>query len=206
MPPRKQRRFEERTSIQQVSRSVCLLQLTLDYNSLSLNCHLSFPPSCHFPVQSHVNPEKTVSFFHVRWDDSNAGVGQEPYPTVAESCGDGEVYDTDYCLCDTVVTDTMPYDALPTRAEVLELRVGAFDPSMFTGNEAYTLVGDEVTEPDGVTVYKKNGMDDYTTETIFRIKDEFSNEYIYLKNIMSIVTACGTFHFRNRKVRVSIVL
>jgi len=84
----------------------------------------------------------------------------------------------------------MPFDALPTRAEVLELRVGAFDPSMFIGDEAYTLVGDEV--PNGVTVYKKNGMDDYTTETVFRIKDEFSSEYIYLKNIMSVVTACGS--------------
>ena len=164
--------------------------------------YLSFPLH-RLPVQSHVNPEKTVSYFHVQWDDTNTGVGQEPYPTVSESCGDGVVYDTDYCLCDTSVTETMPYDALPTRAEVLELTIGAFDPSMFTGDEAYTLVGNEV--PDGVTVYKKNGMDDYTTETVFRVKDEFSNEYIYLKNIMSVVMACGSFHFRNSPTFFDIV-
>ena len=128
-----------------------------------------------------------------------------PYPAVAETCGDGVVYETDYCLCDTVVTETMPYDGLPTRAEVLVLTVGAFNPSMFTGDQAYTMVGDEVTDPDGVTVYKKIGMDDYTTETVFRVKDEYSNEYIYLKNIMSVVSACGSFHFRNSPTFYDIV-
>ena len=148
-------------------------------------------------VQSHVNADETVSYFHVQWNDANDCGGVTPYPSVKEnSCGDGEVYDNDFCLCDTVVTETAPYSALPTRDEVLKLTIGAYDPAIFAD---YIVVGSETTDPDGVTVYKKDlpMVADYTTETIFRVKDEFSNEYIFLKNIHSEVSVCGSFKFRN---------
>lgn len=110
------------------------------------------------------------------------------------SCGEGEVYDDDFCLCDTTVIETAPYSALPTRDQVLKLTIGAFDPAIFAD---YIVAVSETT--DGVTVYKKIPMvDDYTTETIFRVKDEFSNDYIFLKNIHSEVSVCGSsFQFRN---------
>ena len=102
-----------------------------------------------------------------------------------------------FCLCSTTLTETAAYFGLPTRAQVLDLQVGAWDPNIFDENE-YTVVGAESSDPEDVTVYKRLNEADYSTETIFRVvKDDFTGDYIYLKNILSQVTVCnGAFSFR----------
>ena len=157
----------------------------------------------YYPVvQSHVNAEKTVSFFHVHWDTSSTLVGKLAYPSVVDNgCDGGIVYQDNFCLCNTTVEETAAYSAKPTRAQVLTLKVGAFDPLAMFDADVYTLVGTELSGQDDVTVYKKSSdTADYSTDTIFRVfKDDSSGDYIFLKNIVSIVKVCNQdlFSFRN---------
>ena len=151
-------------------------------------------------VQSHVNAEKTVSYFHVHWDTSSTAVGKLAYPSVVDNgCDGGIVYENDFCLCDSTVQEDTAFTTKPTRAEVLTLKVGAHDPAMFDAG-VYTLVGSELSGTDDVTVYKKSSEADYSPDTIFRVfKDDSSGDYIFLKNIVSIVKVCNQdlFSFRN---------
>ena len=125
-----------------------------------------------------------------------------PYPNfAANSCDGGQSITTaegDFCLCNTTLNETVAYSELPTRAQVLNLQVGAWDPSMFDENE-YTLVGPELSGSEDVTVYKRLNEADYSTETVFRVvKDDFTGDFIFLKNIVSQVIVCdGAFSFRN---------
>jgi len=146
-------------------------------------------------VQSHVNAEKTVSYFHVPWDNTNVLVGHLEYPSIAENSCDGGSIDGEYCLCNITLEETTVFTSLPTREEVLaKLHVGAFDPSIYE-NEVYTVVT-ETNDSKGVSVYSKGSIH-YSSETIFRIKDEYSNAFAFYKNIRSIVKVCdGTFSFR----------
>ena len=155
-------------------------------------------------VQSHVNDNatssthlETVSYFHVQWDKSNVAVGKLEYPHVTDNACDGGRLSGEFCVCNTTVTNSAVFDALPTRENVLsKLFVGAFDPTVMY--DTYTVVGVETTADDGVSVYKKSGEADYSKHTIFRIKDEYSNGYVFLKNVQSTVSVCnGAFYFRN---------
>jgi uncharacterized protein (DUF1501 family) len=56
----------------------------------------------------------------------------------------------------------------------------------------------ETTADEGVSVYKKSGSTDYSEHTIFRVKDTFTGDFIFLKNVKSVVSVCnGAFFFRN---------
>eukprot|EP00956_Cyclotella_meneghiniana_P035458 scaffold115176_cov24-Cyclotella_meneghiniana.AAC.2 len=156
-------------------------------------------------VQSHVNINKTVSYFHVQWDTSNVGVGKLEYPHVTDNTCDGGTLSGDYCVCDTTLTTSAVFDSLPTRDRVLSnLFIGAFDPTVMNPDDYTAIV--ETTADDGVSVYKKVGESDYSVDTIFRIKEEYNNDYIFLKNALSIVSVCdGTFFFRNSPTFYDIV-
>ncbi|KAL3805312.1 hypothetical protein HJC23_009019 [Cyclotella cryptica] len=149
-------------------------------------------------VQSHVNENKTVSFFHVQWDTKNVAVGKLEYPHVTENdCDGGEIFD-EFCICDARVDTYAVFDSIPTRDAIdSDLFVGAFDPTaMFETNDYKAVV--ETDADDGVSVYMKLGHNEYSEHTIFRIKDRYSNDYIFLKNVRSTVAVCrGTFFFRN---------
>ncbi len=155
-------------------------------------------------VQSHVNADKTVSYFHVSWDKTNVLVGHLEYPSVTENSCDGGSVDGEYCVCNATLEETAVFTTLPTRQEVLvKLQVGAFDPSIYE-NDDYTVVT-ETNESNGVSVYSKGSID-YSSETIFRIKDEYGNGFAFYKNIRSIVTVCdGNFSFRNSPTFYDIV-
>ena len=118
------------------------------------------------------------------------------YPHVADNTCDGGTVLESFCLCNTTLEETATFTLLPSRTDILNtLNVGAFDPAMFTNGE-YTLLNDSTAD---VKAYKYTGMDDYSTNTIFRVaKDEYSGDFLYLKNIHSVVRVCeGTFSFRN---------
>jgi hypothetical protein len=138
-----------------------------------------------------------VSYFHVQWSRNN--IGKLDYPNPGEnSCGTGtSIEDEEYCLCDTVLIETVVFSALPTKTQIqTQLKVGAFDPTIFSGG--YTPVVESEALP-AVSVYKQTtDNDEYTVNTIFRIKEEHSSDYKYFKNVLSVVEACGTtFSFRN---------
>eukprot|EP00804_Cyclotella_cryptica_P004534 CCRYP_006892-RA/>CCRYP_006892-RA protein AED:0.17 eAED:0.17 QI:494/0.84/0.6/1/0.94/0.9/20/0/2106 len=124
-------------------------------------------------------------------------VGKLEYPQVTDNGCDGGTISGDFCVCSTSVTTHAAFDSTPTKETILsDLFVGAFDPVMFEENEYTALI--ETDSVDGVSVYKKAGYSDYSEHTIFRIKDDSSDNYIFLKNVHSKVVVCnGTFFFRN---------
>ncbi|KAL7542381.1 hypothetical protein ACHAXR_012259 [Thalassiosira sp. AJA248-18] len=156
-------------------------------------------------VQKHVNLDKTVSYFYVQWDSSDVGVGKMEYPNPGDNDCDGGIIIEDSCLCSTTVDETTVFSSTPTREKVLsELSVGAFDPTMF-GDTGYTTLS-ESSDFNEVSVYSKNSMADFSTETVFRVMDSHSKNYLYLKNIRSVVRVCnGAFSFRNSPTFFDIV-
>ena len=156
-------------------------------------------------VQSHVNKEKAVSYFHVQWDTSNVAVGKLEYPHISDNFCDGGTIMDEFCICDTDVVSKAVFDYLPTREDVLtKLFVGAYDPKIFEAS--YTAVVETNTE-EGVSVYKRSDLDDvYSTHTIFRVRDKYTDDYIFRKNLESTVFACnGTFFYRNAPTFYDIV-
>ena len=148
-------------------------------------------------VQSHVNINKTVSYFDVHWDTTNIAVGKLEYPHVADNACDGGTLSGDYCICDTTLTTSAVFDSLPTRDKVLSnLFVGAWNPIVMYP-ETYTALV-ETTADEGVSVYKQTDSANYSEHTIFRVKGVHSNDWIFLKNVLSTVSVCdGTYFFRN---------
>eukprot|EP00804_Cyclotella_cryptica_P019763 CCRYP_009664-RA/>CCRYP_009664-RA protein AED:0.11 eAED:0.11 QI:135/1/0.94/1/1/1/17/0/2177 len=157
-------------------------------------------------VQGHVNENATVSYFDVQWDKSNVEVGKLEYPHVTDNGCDGGRVSGEFCICNTTVNTHAVYDSIPTRDAILaDLFIGAFDPTvMFETNEYIALI--ETATDDGVSVYKKSGYSDYSEHTIFRIKDKYSNSFMFLKNVHSSVSVCdGAFFFRNSPTFFDIV-
>ena len=151
--------------------------------------------------QSHVNKDKTVSYFYVWWDESVVSPGSLPFPHYTNNNCDGGDIQEDLegiqgfsCICKTTLEETIVFTEVPTRDEVLStLKIGAFDPTMYDNGE-YTEL--DTNEPD-VVVYKKNGSEDYSIDTVFQVLDHKA-EVIFLKNVQSIVSVCdGKFSFRN---------
>ena len=150
-------------------------------------------------VQSHVHQDKTVSFFFVHWDEGNTPLGQKSYPTADTGCGSsGEQLEGGFCLCDSTVVETAVFESEPSRSQVLEqLHIGAFDPIAFDEGEYEVLF--ESSDPMALSAYAKSGEGAYSKHTIFRVvPDEFSSEYIFLRNMNSVVEVCqGEYKFRN---------
>lgn len=111
------------------------------------------------------------------------------YPHVNENACDGGTIEGDFCLCDTTVVDSVAHSSLPSRNQVLELTVGAFDPTMYDGaGEEYNIVVDS----SDVSVYKKaSAVSDYSTETVFRVMKDGS--HVFFKNVISVVNGELTF-------------
>ena len=156
-------------------------------------------------VQGHVNENTTVSYFHVQWDTSNVAVGKLEYPHVTDNGCDGGTLSGEFCICNTTVNTHAVYDSIPTRDAILsDLFIGAFDPTVFETNEYVALI--VTATDDGVSVYKKSDFGDYSEHTIFRVKDKYSKNYIFLKNVHSRVSVCnGAFFFRNSPTFFDIV-
>jgi hypothetical protein len=67
---------------------------------------------------------------------------------------------------------------------------------MYTGDEAFSVIESN----DDVTAYKvTSAAVDYTTSTVFRVVEEYTGNYLYFKNVQSVVKVCtgNRFSFRN---------
>lgn len=71
-------------------------------------------------VQSHVNFDKTVSFFYVLWDSSSVEAEKKEYPNVSKNACNGGTVSGEYCLCNTGTIETAPFSSLPTRKQVYQ--------------------------------------------------------------------------------------
>lgn len=145
-------------------------------------------------TQSHVNDNKTVSYFHVYWNSTVVAAGKVPYPHIDENdCGGGSISGSgDFCICNTEIATNTVFDSLPIKDDVLSrLYIGAFDPTVMFPNEYNLVAGSN----DQVAAFSKAGENDYSRHTIFRVKQE--NGQIFLKNAESIVKVCNTYSFRN---------
>ena len=111
-------------------------------------------------VQSHVHPEKTISFFNVHWNEAGIEVGKLNFPNVDENSCDGGEMMGDHCLCDTVLDEKIVFNYVPTKAEALaKLKIGFFDIQIF---DEGTYIGVNVTDDkDVVSVFRRSGYVDY---------------------------------------------
>jgi hypothetical protein len=190
----------------------CKIQVKIDPEGLLAILHKpedkwTTAGSTQFPkVQSHVNKDKTMSYFHVQWDTTNIAVGKREYPHVTDNVCDGGEVTGEFCICDVNVNTKAVFDSLPTRAAVLtDLFIGAFDPTVMFEADEYTILI-ETDADDGVSVYKKSDQGDYSQHTIFRVKGGYHNDYIFLTNVQSTVSVCkGKFFFRNAPTFYDIV-
>ena len=143
-------------------------------------------------TQSLVDYDQTVSFFHVHWDSTNVPAGKLPYPHVSDNQCDGGEIRGEYCFCSTTLQEELVFSAFPTSKDVVlsQLKVGHFAPGMLEG---YTLAA----STSEIAVYKKDGEADYSINTIFRVVNVYTGDFLYLKNVRSIVSVCnGAFSFR----------
>ncbi len=166
-------------------------------------------------IQSHVHPENTVSYFYVQWDVEKVDVGRVSevltfrcrfvfrdltfanhsrflqkleYPNVNDNrCAGGTELENGACLCDTTVVEKARQSILPSKSDVLELKVGAFDPTTYGAGEYVAIT--ETTNPDSVSAYQKASESEYSAETIFRVMKD--GEFAFFKNVVSVVLVCG---------------
>ena len=138
----------------------------------------------------HVDGSDNINWFSVHW--ARNSTGDEQYPSATHnSCWEGactvdedvDPYGRVACRCTTTLEETAVFTETPTREEALaQLHVGAFEV-VFFDDEEYVLV--ETTE--NVITYRPGHIIyDFTTETVFELKDKAQNT-IFLKNVKSMV-------------------
>lgn len=141
---------------------------------LSLGGQVGIVHSFHQDIMFHeaVHPsvrEDTKAYFDVLWSvpDSNMDVAElfYDYELLCESLGCPRDAFDNLCLCDVELREATVFDAPPTRKGVLQnLRVGAFNPSVYWGSHA-----EKVVSP-GVIMHSEDGK--YSTESVFEVVDD----------------------------------
>ena len=113
----------------------------------------------------------SLTYFRVQWENGK-------FPIVEEQCGGGmcEIWGSK-CICRTTVKDSIVFDSLPTREQILEkLRIGALSPYMkkYIYSKPYLGFG-------SFSMGTKLSID-----TAFQVKDDFGRT-LFLKNMKSNV-------------------
>jgi len=137
----------------------------------------------------------TVNFISVTWErDPMTFV--ELYPSVNNTCGNGacSVTSDDACLCSVEISETSAFNLLPSREDVLSLKIGAFDPATFSDADVtYTVFASS----DDVEAFVSSDSETIgATSTIFKVVDEFGEE-VFFKNMKSTITLGGLYELRN---------
>lgn len=156
-------------------------------------------------LHKHVRNDNR-NFFKVYWDGD--------YPkndnavSVGNNCGNGvceslTVGDEHVCLCDTSITESRVFTAMPRNVEEVlsELTVGAFDASAYDEG-TYT---EPLTE-NGVTAYLAGSTNAFDTQTVFEVTDEYGRIHRY-KNAKESVQIAGAtvYAFRNAPSFMSVL-
>lgn len=120
----------------------------------------------------------------------------EIYPSIDNSCGNGTCSMThdESCLCSVTVSETFVYNSLPTRDEVLSLKIGAVNPASFSDADVTYSFFDSSEDVEVWVSSDSSGIND--TSTIFRTIDEFGYE-VFLKNMHSSITLGDLYELRN---------
>ena len=142
-----------------------------------------------------VDVDNSINYISVPWEREPL-TGEEVYPTVNNTCGNGacSATDDDHCLCVTTIVESHVFDSMPSRDDVLaSLHIGAFDPESYADG-SYGLL-DGSSEDIDVFVSPSSSVIG-ATSTIFKVIDEFGQE-VYLKNFASQVTLGGAYKLRN---------
>ena len=117
------------------------------------------------------------------------------YPSLSNTCGSGacSITSDDACLCPVTLNEAPVYNSLPSRKEVLSLKIGAIDPDTFSdATVTYSLL--ESSDDVEAHVSSDSGAIG-STSTIFKVTDEYG-EIIFLKNMISTITL-GNYEIRN---------
>lgn len=144
----------------------------------------------------------TKTFFRAQWDNSITDNILQNYTQACDDLGCGRDPEDNLCLCNTEVSHERAFSAHPSRAQVLnDLFIGAFSPALYPQPGLR-----EVETSYGVTVYSFDG-NDYSTETIFSVVDDFGVTQ-FRKNVKSSVQIGRvgglTLSFRNPNHIVSL--
>ena len=86
------------------------------------------------------------------------------------------------------------FTSLPSRAGVLSLKVGAFDPTTFSDADV-TYSRQETSDDVEVFVSSESGIIG-DTSTIFKVVDEYGDT-VFLKNMASSITLGNLYEIRN---------
>lgn len=160
-------------------------------------------------IVPYVDSVQTVNYFSVGWE-REALTFREIYPSIHNNCGNGtcEITSDDSCLCSLVLNETHVFDSTPSQDEVLStLKIGAFDPDLFTEADAtenaYTLLESS----EGVEVWIQSDSAIGSMETIFKTSNEFG-EVTYFKNMQSVISLGSmniTYELRNMPSFIDLV-
>jgi hypothetical protein len=118
------------------------------------------------------------------------------YPSLNNTCGNGvcTITDDNNCLCSLTLSETPAFDSLPSREDVLSLKVGAFDPATFSDSAVSYQLKESSADVEVYVLSDARIIGD--TSTIFKVVDEYG-ETIFLKNLISIITLGNTYSLRN---------
>ena len=124
------------------------------------------------------------------------GYTTDLYPSLNNTCGNGActITSDDSCLCNVTLSETPVFESVPSRAEVLSLKIGAFDPATFSDSDvSYSLL--ESSDDVEVFVSSEAGIVG-DTSTIFKVVDEYGDA-AFFKNMISTITLGNLYDIRN---------
>ena len=140
-----------------------------------------------------VDSVNSITYFSVPWE--SVGLVQI-YPMLSNMCGNGvcAITSDGNCMCSITLSETPAFNSLPSRDDVLSLKVGAFDPATFSdATNSYML---EESSNNDVEIYVLSSGIIGETTTIFKVKNEFG-ETAHFKNLISTISLGSTYTLRN---------
>lgn len=97
----------------------------------------------------------------------------------------------DQCLCEVSIQESAVFNTLPSREEVLSLKIGAFDPDTFSDSRVTYSLHESSSDVEAY-VSSDSGIIG-SMSTIFKVTDEWG-DVLFLKNMQSSITL-GTGEF-----------
>ena len=118
------------------------------------------------------------------------------YPSLNNACGNGacSITSDDACLCSVALSERPAFNSLPSREDVLSLKIGAFDPATFSDADDITYSVLESSDDVEAYVSSDSGIIDATS--IFKVVNEYG-DVIWLKNMISTITLGEFYELRN---------
>ena len=119
------------------------------------------------------------------------------YPSLDNTCGNGacSITSDDACLCSVALSETPAFNSLPSRDDVLSLKIGAFDPATFSDADDIALYS-VLESSDDVEAYVSSDSGIIDATSIFKVVNEYG-DVIWMKNMISTITLGEVYELRN---------